>query len=119
MIWQFAFLVGLVTSPSVANYIFGNYIKLGNSTITMFDSNYSSLYNPLAWVIGGFLVGYGTRMGNGCTSGHGVCGLPRFSKRSFAAVLTFLACGIGMATFRNYFEFLNGSDSTWLSGDTQ
>jgi len=41
-------------------------------------------------VIGGFIVGFGTRMGNGCTSGHGVCGLGRLSGRSLAAVLTFM-----------------------------
>jgi hypothetical protein len=40
---------------------------------------------------GGLLVGFGTRMGNGCTSGHGVCGSGRLSGRSFAAVITFLA----------------------------
>ena len=39
----------------------------------------------------GLLVGYGTRLGNGCTSGHGVCGLSRFSKRSLVAVGTFMA----------------------------
>jgi hypothetical protein len=42
----------------------------------------------------GFLVGFGTRMGNGCTSGHGVCGLGRFSWRSAAAVATFMAAGM-------------------------
>ena len=42
----------------------------------------------------GFLVGFGTRLGNGCTSGHGVCGLGRFSKRSLAAVVTFVAAGM-------------------------
>ncbi len=42
----------------------------------------------------GLLVGFGTRMGNGCTSGHGVCGLGRFSKRSLVAVLTFMAAGM-------------------------
>lgn len=41
----------------------------------------------------GLLVGYGTRLGNGCTSGHGVCGLSRFSPRSLAATLTFMATG--------------------------
>jgi hypothetical protein len=44
----------------------------------------------------GFLVGFGTRLGNGCTSGHGVCGLGRFSRRSLAAVVTFM--GFAMAT---------------------
>jgi len=42
----------------------------------------------------GFLVGFGTRMGNGCTSGHGVCGLGRLSWRSLAAVLTFMGSAI-------------------------
>lgn len=42
-------------------------------------------------MIAGLLVGYGTRLGSGCTSGHGVCGLARLSPRSFAAVATFMA----------------------------
>jgi len=49
---------------------------------------------PLGWVaVAGLLVGFGTRMGGGCTSGHGVCGLGRLSLRSLAAVLTFMATG--------------------------
>ncbi len=43
--------------------------------------------------IAGLLVGYGTRIGNGCTSGHGVCGLSRFSVRSLVATVTFIATG--------------------------
>ncbi|WP_027487613.1 YeeE/YedE family protein [Allorhizobium undicola] len=42
-------------------------------------------------IAGGLLVGFGTRLGSGCTSGHGVCGLGRFSRRSFAAVICFMA----------------------------
>ncbi|MBX3259790.1 MAG: YeeE/YedE family protein [Labilithrix sp.] len=42
----------------------------------------------------GLLVGFGTRLGNGCTSGHGVCGLSRLSPRSLAATLTFMAFGV-------------------------
>jgi uncharacterized membrane protein YedE/YeeE len=42
-------------------------------------------------VIAGLVVGYGTRLGNGCTSGHGVCGLARLSPRSAAATVTFMA----------------------------
>ena len=50
---------------------------------------------PLGWVAaGGLLVGFGTRMGSGCTSGHGVCGLARLSPRSLAAVPVFMACGM-------------------------
>jgi hypothetical protein len=51
---------------------------------------------PAEWVsllVGGLLVGIGTRMANGCTSGHGVCGLARFSVRSLLAVLSFMVAG--------------------------
>lgn len=47
----------------------------------------------LPLVAAGLLVGFGTRLSGGCTSGHGVCGLSRFSLRSLAAVLTFMAAG--------------------------
>jgi len=47
---------------------------------------------------GGLLVGFGTRLGSGCTSGHGVCGSARLAKRSIAATLTFLAVGMLTAT---------------------
>lgn len=53
---------------------------------------------PVAMILGGLLVGFGTRMGNGCTSGHGVCGLGRLSPRSLAAVVTFLTTAM-MTTF--------------------
>lgn len=52
-----------------------------------------------AYLVGGFFVGFGTRLGNGCTSGHGICGLARFSKRSLVAVLTFMSVGILTAYF--------------------
>jgi uncharacterized membrane protein YedE/YeeE len=48
--------------------------------------------------VAGLLVGYGTRLGNGCTSGHGICGLSRLSGRSLASVLTFMAAG-GVTVF--------------------
>ncbi|MGB3377705.1 YeeE/YedE family protein [Allopontixanthobacter sediminis] len=44
-------------------------------------------------IAGGLLVGFGTRLGNGCTSGHGVCGMARLSPRSIAATATFMAAG--------------------------
>ncbi len=46
-----------------------------------------------AVIVAGLLVGFGTRMGNGCTSGHGVCGIPRGSARSIAATITFMITG--------------------------
>lgn len=50
-----------------------------------------------AWpvlVVAGLLVGFGTRMGSGCTSGHGVCGVSRFSQRSIVATVAFIAAGV-------------------------
>ncbi len=54
-------------------------------------------------VLGGLLVGFGVKRGSGCTSGHGVCGMARFSKRSIAATLTFIAAGMVTATILNIF----------------
>ncbi|MEC7422136.1 MAG: YeeE/YedE family protein [Pseudomonadota bacterium] len=52
-------------------------------------------------VIAGLLVGIGTRLGSGCTSGHGVCGISRFSARSIVATLTFMAAGIATVATMN------------------
>ena len=51
-------------------------------------------YRPVAYVIAGLLVGIGTQLGSGCTSGHGVCGISRFSVRGIVATVTFMAAGI-------------------------
>ena len=53
--------------------------------------------------VAGLLVGFGTRLGSGCTSGHGVCGLSRLSKRSLVATCTFMATGFATATFLQVF----------------
>jgi uncharacterized membrane protein YedE/YeeE len=47
-------------------------------------------------IAGGLLVGFGTRLGGGCTSGHGICGIARFSTRSLAATMMFMAAGIAV-----------------------
>jgi uncharacterized protein len=54
------------------------------------------LASPPAILIGGLLVGFGTRMGSGCTSGHGLCGIARFSRRSIVATAVFF--GVAMLT---------------------
>ena len=54
--------------------------------------------SPAALVTAGVLVGVGTRIGSGCTSGHGVCGLSRLSTRSLVATCTFMACGFVSAS---------------------
>ena len=53
--------------------------------------------------VAGVLVGFGVRMGSGCTSGHGVCGLSRFSRRSLVATLTFMGTGFATATLIQIF----------------
>jgi len=86
-IWAWGFLLGLMTGGVVAHRLLGHVPvqDLGNIPLT-----------PL--LIGGVLVGFGTRLGSGCTSGHGVCGLARFSPRSLVATITFLAVGMLVAT---------------------
>ena len=49
--------------------------------------------SPLPLILGGLLVGFGTRLGSGCTSGHGVCGMSRLSRRSIVATLVFMSAG--------------------------
>ena len=58
------------------------------------DFNSVSVASPTMLVVAGFLVGIGTSIGNGCTSGHGICGLSRFSFRSLIATITFVGSGI-------------------------
>ena len=77
--WRLAFLLGLITGPLLFSWVSDSAIAIETSTST-----------PLL-VVAGLLVGFGTRLGNGCTSGHGVCGLSRGSKRSLVATVTFFA----------------------------
>ena len=60
----------------------------------VFDSQSSTSLGLGAYALAGFLVGLGTRLGGGCTSGHGICGLGRISRRSFVAVVVFMAFGM-------------------------
>jgi uncharacterized membrane protein YedE/YeeE len=59
-------------------------------------------------VIAGLLVGYGTRLGSGCTSGHGVCGVSRLSPRSLVATAVFMASGFATVGLMRAFGFMNG-----------
>ena len=56
---------------------------------------------PLPLIVAGLLVGVGTRIGSGCTSGHGVCGVSRLSQRSIVATVTFMATGIATVALMN------------------
>jgi uncharacterized membrane protein YedE/YeeE len=75
--WRIAFIVGLIAAPLV--------VAVTGRAVPAPDMP--------AWAVviaGGLLVGFGTRLGSGCTSGHGVCGIARLSPRSLAATATFM-----------------------------
>jgi len=76
------FLLGLIVGPSI-------YLLISNQEITF------SVTNSFFLIIGaGFFVGLGTRMSSGCTSGHGICGISRFSTRSIIATISFVITGV-------------------------
>lgn len=80
--WRLAFVIGVVLSP----FIFRK--------ATGITPDYHVSSDVVILVIGGLLVGLGTVMGSGCTSGHGVCGMARFSKRSFFATAVFMVSAV-------------------------
>jgi hypothetical protein len=80
--WRLAFIAGLIAAALIGPL-------LGTSGPARLASSNLALY-----AIAGLLVGFGTRMGNGCTSGHGVCGFARISARSIVATLVFMATAI-------------------------
>jgi len=84
--WRLLFLAGLIGGGWVAALAFG---------APPAPAGVAAVSLAIA-LVAGLLVGFGTRLGNGCTSGHGVCGLARLSPRSLASVLVFM--GIGMLT---------------------
>lgn len=77
-----------------AAFIIG--LPLGAAALALLFGSVEIRYPASIWpiVVGGLLVGYGTRLGSGCTSGHGVCGISRLSPRSIVATLLFMASGI-------------------------
>ena len=84
--WRASFILGL---------LFGGLVLALKWPDTLQEPTASS---SLVVAIAGVLVGFGTQMSRGCTSGHGVCGLSRLSKRSLAATLTFMGTGAAAAT---------------------
>ena len=80
--WRLSFLLGLLLAPTALSLLAPGLIRaprIDAGTLTL--------------IAAGLLVGFGTRYGSGCTSGHGVCGLSRLSPRSLVATLAFLAAG--------------------------
>ena len=87
---NFLFLIGLVLGPFV-------YKILSNKEIEIVISNSFVLL-----IIAGLLVGFGTRISGGCTSGHGISGISRFSLRSIVATITFILVGVITVLIKNY-----------------
>ena len=79
--WRLFFLIGLVVTPLVLSMIVPS--PHGFEPMRL-----------IPMIVGGFLVGYGSRVGSGCTSGHGICGISRLSKRSIAATCTFMTTAV-------------------------
>jgi uncharacterized membrane protein YedE/YeeE len=80
--WRAAFVAGLIVGPLIVAAITGSMATVTVST-------------TWPWlIVAGLLVGFGTRLGAGCTSGHGVCGLARGSRRSFVATALFFAVAL-------------------------
>lgn len=84
--WRLSFVVGLITAGAL-------FMVYSPEVVQATDSR-----SVLATATAGLVVGFGVRLGGGCTSGHGVCGLSRFSRRSLVATLTFMATGALTAT---------------------
>ena len=78
--WRLAFLLGLMAAPLAISLVSGTILQTVST-------------NLIEMAVAGLLVGFGTALGSGCTSGHGVCGLARLSRRSLAAVVTFMSAG--------------------------
>ncbi len=77
-LWRFLFLIGMVAGTVVFHFYFPDKFQARTD------------YPLFLLIPAGFLVGFGTRLGNGCTSGHAVCGIARFSKRSMVATGLFM-----------------------------
>ncbi len=83
--WRLAFVAGLIAAPL-------GLVLLGGERPAM------SFVVPLPLIfVAGALVGFGTVLGNGCTSGHGICGIARLSPRSIVATAVFMAAGVAAA----------------------
>jgi uncharacterized membrane protein YedE/YeeE len=78
--WRIAFILGLLVAPAV-------WTLFAAPVVPRMEAG------PALLVVAGLLVGWGTRYGSGCTSGHGVCGLSRMSPRSLVATLAFMGTG--------------------------
>lgn len=88
--------------PLSAAWLFLIGLPVGALIVSVFQGGLPANFaSPLYLAIAGLVVGVGTRLGSGCTSGHGVCGMSRLSQRSIVATLTFMATGIATVAVMN------------------
>ena len=104
--WKIGFVTGFVFFPFLM-YRYLPSIIIGDFTLRFFDetSVYNANLSMLGFAIGGFCLGAGAKLGNGCTSGHGVCGLARLSGRSLVFIIVFMLSAAIAATTRSNFKF--------------
>ena len=96
--------VGLTDSsmPRISAWAFILGLPVGSLIVVLASGGLEATFaSPLMLVIAGLVVGFGTRIGSGCTSGHGVCGMSRLSARSIIATLTFMATGFATVFIMN------------------
>ena len=107
--YNFSFILGMLFMSSFIKCFFNPLAKPKTVDEPRFLETTSKFVGDLSlpgFIVAGFLVGFGAKMANGCTSGHGICGLPRLSKRSIVAIILFMVFGILIATIRYYIPFL-------------
>jgi len=109
--YGFSFLTGMLFISSFIKCFYDPITsqKFGGSQFLESPSKYVEDLSLPGFLLAGFLVGFGAKMANGCTSGHGVCGLPRMSKRSIIAISFFMIFGMSVATIRYHYPFLRPS----------
>lgn len=89
-LWRVCFLAGMILGPVAYMLVSGRELEIVSQA------------SPLLTVAAGLAVGYGTRMGSGCTSGHGICGISRLSARSVLATGVFMGSGIATVFFTRH-----------------
>ena len=109
--WKYSFFTGLV-GISYMTYRLCPSGFLPGTEYRIFDTEEASYkgQSVLAFAVGGFLVGVGVKLGNGCTSGHAVCGIPRLSIRSLLATIMFMTFGVLLGTLRYYYPFFHSTE---------
>ncbi len=91
--WRLLFVLGLISGGFLLKFIHPQSFQSQTGSMTLLD-----------YALAGLLVGFGTLLGNGCTSGHGVCGISRLSLRSMMATVVFIGFGILSVVLFKFFK---------------